>query len=223
MKRMTRWIIVPTLFAATAHAEPPPRDLAELQFQRDAIRFDHEYELSSFGKGASLHREWFAVQGDLDQRIDPEDFYRLVQRPDLIDAYNRRKDIYVAGTIVGAVGIAGSLVAFVALHPTLDDSNCALGSPAWQLCENNAHAKFEDQARSEMIWGFSLLGVGMIGAGIATWYHLHPHPISETEARQLAVAHNDKLRRTLGLPVLDVQVTPVATPSAGGLALSGRF
>jgi hypothetical protein len=60
---------------------------------------------------------------------------------------------------------------------------------------------------------------------------LHPHPITENEAKSLADGYNQRLQRELGLPVAvrepllrDVKLTPfLARSDTGGLALSARF
>lgn len=194
---------------ATHTAQPVPdehaRELAELQFRRDAIRFGDDYRITVSQYGGSVHREWFAVHGELDQRLDPEEFYRLVDRPDLVEAYEHRHNIMVGGLVVGAAAVVGGAIAYFEMRP------------------DPLAPDYADQNNTAVLTFSALLGVGAIGFGVATWYHLHPHPISENEAKQLAEQHNQALRRTLGLPVADVQITPVATPSSGGLALSGRF
>jgi len=219
--------VVASLVAQGAPSAPvaDPQAVAELQFRRDAIRFGDDYHISVSQYGGSVHREWFAVHGELDQRLDPEEFYRLVDRPDLVDEYNHRHNIMVGGVVVGGVAIAASMVALYAMHPTLDNGACS-SQPTFtasQMCEDAAQAKYDDENRSALLVTYGLVGVSAVGFGVAAWYHYHPHPISENEAKQLAEQHNQALRRTLGLPVADVQITPVATPASGGVALSGRF
>lgn len=204
-------------------ADPRAQQVAELQFRRDAIRFGDDYHISVSQYGGSVRREWFAMHGELDQRLDPHEFYRLVGRPDLADAYDHRHRVMLGGLVVGGVGMTASLVALIAMRPTLQIDSCAATDPNYQMCLDAANTKFLDEQQDAMLVGFGLLGVGTIGLVVGLWYHYHPHPISEDEAKQLADQHNQALRRTLGLPIVDVQLAPIATASSGGFALSGRF
>jgi hypothetical protein len=218
--------------SAPAPAPPPPaapapdthaREIAELQFRREAIRFGNDYEISVSKYGGSVHRQWVAVQGELDQRLDPHEFYRQVGRPDLADAYDTRHNVMIGGYVVGGVGFAASFVAYLAMRPTLDDSSCVVTDPGFQTCEAAADMKFHNDSNDALLVSLGAMGVGAIGLGVGLWYHYHPHPISENEAKQLADQHNQTLRRTLGLPVADVHLTPIANGSTSGFALIGRF
>ena len=193
------------------------REAAELQYRRDAIRFDHDFHILVAQNYGSVHREWFAVHGELDQRIDPEEFYKLVERPDLVEEYQHRHRMEVGGMVVGTIGVASGLLAYVALRESPDDA-CSAGA-----CDAAAAARIDEQNSTARLVSFSLLGVAAIGFGVGTYYALNAQPISEYEAKQLAEQHNQALRRTLGLPVVDVRVAPVASASSGGLALSARF
>lgn len=64
---------------------------------------------------------------------------------------------------------------------------------------------------------------------IGFYYYYHPHPISENDAKALADAYNQRLRRELGLPVVtrpllhDLKLTPFVARGDAGLTLGARF
>lgn len=220
---------LPAAAPAPAASVPAPapapdthaREVAELQYRREAIHFGNDYEISVSKYGGSVHRQWVAMQGELDMRLDPEEFYRRVGRPDLVGKYEHRRNLMIGGFVVSGIGYAASLVAFAAMYPKRD--MCSISDPGWSACEDMADARFDNDLHNAMFVSLGLIGVGTVGLVMGFWYHYHPHPISENEAKQLADQHNQKLRHTLGLPVVDVQLAPVATGSTSGFALSGRF
>lgn len=65
---------------------------------------------------------------------------------------------------------------------------------------------------------------------IGFYYYYHPPPISENDAKALAEAYNQRLRRELGLPVVtrrpllhDLKLTPFVARGDAGLTLGARF
>lgn len=178
--------------------DPQAHEIAELRFKRESIRFSNDFDITVTNNTGVIHRKWVALQGDLDERLSPDEFYQKVGRPDLAKAYDHRRDIMIGGWVVAGVGAA---VAAYALFSAPDDGN--------------------DDWNEHVFIGAGLAAV--VGGGVGWWYRFHPQPISESEAKQLAEQHNQELRRRLGLPVVDLQVAPVATGTTGGLALSGKF
>jgi hypothetical protein len=59
-------------------------------------------------------------------------------------------------------------------------------------------------------------GGGLLVALIGAYYLAKPHPVSESEAHELAKQHNSNLRRKYRL-------IPYASPHGGGMALGGQF
>ncbi|HEX7842323.1 MAG TPA: hypothetical protein VF469_32850 [Kofleriaceae bacterium] len=83
---------------------------------------------------------------------------------------------------------------------------------------------------SNLIPPLIAFGVGFAGTLIAIHYASDPHPIAENDAKALADAYNQRLRRELGLPVVtrrpllhDVEVTPFVARGDAGLTLGARF
>jgi hypothetical protein len=178
--------------------DPQAHEIAELRFKRESIRFGDDYDITVTNHGGSIQRKWVALQGDLDERLEPDDFYQKVGRPDLATAYDHRRDIMIGAYVV--TGLGAGLAAY-ALMSGSDDGN--------------------DDWNEHVFIGAGLVAV--VAGTVGTVYRFHLQPISESEAKQLAEQHNQALRRRLGLPVVDVRVAPVATGTNGGLALSGKF
>jgi hypothetical protein len=64
---------------------------------------------------------------------------------------------------------------------------------------------------------------------VGTYFSARPQPISEDDARALADAYNQRLRRRLGLPpaprpaLRDVTLTPYVAAHDAGAVLGARF
>jgi len=76
----------------------------------------------------------------------------------------------------------------------------------------------------------SAIGLGSVAVGVGTFHYQHPQPIGEDDARALADAYNQRLRRRLGLPpaprralLRDVTLTPYAAGRAAGAVVGARF
>jgi hypothetical protein len=214
----------PVAPAADAMAVLRARDQADYRYKREAIRFGNDYEVSLTTTGttatAAVHRMWITYQGELDQRLDPESFYDEVGRPDLVEEYRHRARIRRGGLIVSLVGLAAATG--FGLYALSQSCDVSLPPAQFSSCLDDRHQ-----------WGWWMLGAGavsLVGGGVALWYHYHPHPISEGEAKSLADEYNQHVRARLGLPVArteprvhDVGIAPLAAPHDLGLALGGRF
>ncbi|MEO7733375.1 MAG: hypothetical protein ABIY55_20605 [Kofleriaceae bacterium] len=192
-------------------AAPPPssteHEVAELKFKRQSIRFGTAFLVGngSFEQVES-GRGWRAFQGDLNEAMTAEQFYTAVGRPELIQGYNQRRTLGTVALVVGGVGLAAAFA--LSFSSGADDP---------------------DFGRNVDI----AIGVGAVCIGvtiIGIHYRGHAHPIDAQEAKALADAYNQGLRRQLGLPVAarqpvlrDVKIAPFATGTTGGLALSARF
>ena len=202
-------------------AEREQRELAELKFRRQALRFGDTWVVAAAGNVVSVSRRWIVHQGDLDQELEPEQFYAMVGRPDLGEAYGSRRTAKIAGYVVGVLAVTAGSVLALSLQ-----KECPIGAsePAFSMCLADNRQTFYTA------FGVGY-GVGLIGLSVGLWYSFHPHPISENEAKSLADVYNQRLRRELGLPVVarapllrDVKLTPfIGRSDTGGLALSSRF
>jgi hypothetical protein len=198
-----------------ASAEPPPprddaaerrereRELAELRYAREAIRFDDDVAVTGHDGSVSTRREWFAYRGESRHRLSEEELYEALGRPDLARTYRRRVRTVATLAVVGLAAILGG----------------------------SLYAGFGDTERDENLGIGVAIGGGVALTGALIYGH-HASPLGEGEAKRLADEHNQKLRRDLGLPHLgtssrprirDVQWAPVIGRDAAGLALTGRF
>jgi hypothetical protein len=76
----------------------------------------------------------------------------------------------------------------------------------------------------EFSTGALIPGMVISSVGLLAWYvglSWNPHPVSPTEARQLADEHNVELRKKLGLPPLQASLD--IRGDRLGLRLSGAF
>jgi hypothetical protein len=183
-------------------------DQAELTFHREAIRFSNALVI---GNGTitpvSSGRGWRAYQGDLDEELKPRAFYTAVGRPDLIPAYDHRRNLMIAGFTVCALGV-GTALATIVLNT--DPSS--------------------KHFRTGITVGSAALLVGVVGGFWGGHYLGAPHPIDVSEAKRLADAYNQGLRRQLRLPIAarrpalrDVTLAPFVGRDQGGVAMAARF
>jgi hypothetical protein len=201
-------------------AERDQREIAELKFRRQAIRFGNTLLVAATGNAVSVSTKWSVHRGELDQELEPEEFYTLVDRPELGEAYASRRKLMIAGYVVGIGAMAaGTLLAFTQQKECFGQSG-----PAHSMCTH-------DNTQSFLTALGAGYGISLVGILVGLWYQAHAHPITENEAKGLADVYNQGLRRELGLPVVrrepllrDLKLTPfVAHSDTGGLALSGRF
>ena len=208
-------------------AEREAHERAELKFHRRSLRFDATYEIVNYGQGGyGLSRQWVVFQGDLDQMIDVKDFYTQVGRLDLYEQYRSRRKTMIGFYVAAGVAAAVSLVFFSQMFSFGNRCDSAQSG-----CVDQQLKQDEDNVKT---YGTLTLVAGSVAAGaslIGLWYHFHPHPITENEAKTLADAYNQHLRQELGLPVVsrsepilhDLKLVPYASGSGAGVGLSARF
>ena len=209
-----------------ARAEREQREAAELQLNRRLIRFNNTYEPMPRDRDTVSRVRWSAYQGDPDQKLDPQAFYKQVGRPDLAEAYTTRRNLMV-GSFVGA-GVAFvaayALLAFnLSEHLSAENQCFSLPFDQYQQC-------LDQQSGPDYTGPLILFGLGTIGIGTGIYYALHRQPIDEAEARALGDAYNQRLRGQSAAPALrhrsllrDVGVTPYVTGRATGLVVGARF
>jgi hypothetical protein len=191
-------------------AERDRRDSAEAAYRTSALSFGDELLVSGDQHSTTTTRHWIVYQGELRRRLDPEQFYGVVGRPDLGARYRARTRRGIAAiTTGGALVLAGGVYSILTL---VRMDNCGTDDPDFAGCVD---AEGDRVTRTIAIG----LGVSLLGAavGIAGIHYLSTaHPVSESEAQALAERYNTQLRR-------DLRLAPYATANGGGLVLGGRF
>lgn len=195
---------------ATALREALQEERREREAREEA-EYEYRQEALSFGERLPLVTAWgslrVAYRGEMGRRLHGREFFKLVGRADLAEAYSRRRTIGWAFVAGGIVAIASGISALSASSssPEGEDTNRELG------------------------WG--LTGIGFVAAIVGTWIVQHPSPVSDAKIYNLAAKYNARLRSKYGLPVStsetparrDVLVTPYASDRGGGMVVSGRF
>jgi hypothetical protein len=185
---------------------PDPAE-GELRFRREAIGFNDTFVVQGGTVTSGGGRLWTPWQGELHLKLTPQQFYSLVNRPDLLAAHQSRRSTGTVVAVVGGLAMVGGAVFAV--------SDIKNGGPGRFLA------------------GMGIEVAGGVLFGIGLWYLITP-PIDEGQAKALAQQYNDNLRRKYGLPVAmrqrrdahrfsQVALTPFAGENRGGLVLSGRF
>lgn len=209
------------LVAQLAPAGEPDRDRArrELAYRKSALSFGDELVVSGDGESTTTTRNWVVYQGELHRRLEAEQFYSVIGRPELGALYRERVRRGIAGIATGGgLVLAGGVYALTTLM--LMD-HCSTSDPNFGDCVDAEDGRV---ARTIGIGvGVSLVGV-VVGA-VGIHYLRTAHPISEAEAQQLGEGYNDDLRRRHGLPTAqrELRLAPYASASGAGVALGGEF
>ena len=196
------------------------REIAELKFKRQSIRFGISSIDAQQGFVAE-DRRWMILRGDLDQQINPWRFYRIVGREDLAHAYNLRHAAMIGSYVMAGTTLAVSGV----LALSIDDPT---------VCKReltvDGHGRCIATLHPSLVPVWIMMGIGVTGIVVGTYFQLRPHPIAECDAKAMADEYNQRLRRQLGLPVVppepwlhDVKLTPYVADSNAGLVITGGF
>lgn len=193
---MNRTLVAPivavllALLAPAAHAQPGADDGVAIE------------DLSGVDCHGSFHEQWLPLTAS-GRHLEPDAFYRRLGREDLVAARHQRRYVAV-GSLVGGIALTGAAIYL----GTSSHRNCDLNDPQFSMCvDQNAR---DSGTNAAMVAG--TLALGGAAFAISTWYFLHPEPISEAEAEELAAEHNAR-----------VQLAPYASPTGGGVAVAGRF
>jgi hypothetical protein len=196
------------------------RALAELKFNRRSIRFEPSDRDERSGSTARLP-DWVFLRGELDQPLDPPAFYRLVSRDDLAWAYGRRRGLKIGGFVLASTSLVVAGVLFGGNDTPFCDYE--LTPDGHGRCLRTHHPSLIGAAGA-------MLGIGVTSALIGFYFAARSQPISEDDARALADAYNQRLRRRIGLPVAprhallrDVTLTPYVAGRDAGAVLGARF
>jgi len=206
--------------AIEAQAERARRQAAELVFQQQALRFGPSYDLGGHhtpGGGQG----WQVFRGAVNAELDAPAFYQALGREDLADAYRQRHTWMLGG--YAASGLAFVAAGLLAVRKS-DYSACSaqLDAVAYQRCWND-HTLSQAPA-------LIAIGVGLTATAFASYFYRNPQPIDERDAKALADAYNQRLRRQLGLPVAaprpivrNLALAPFVAAGDRGLVLRATF
>lgn len=211
----------PALLSNEARTEHTQRHAAEMVFRQRSLRFGPSYEIGAQHTYDYLGSQWQVFCGRVDQELGALEFYRAIGRPDLAHAYQRRRALMVGGFVAGELAFVAAAVLYVKGH--LDLSSCnSLQGQSYAHC-----AEMHTSMLSPML---ITAGSGMAAMAFSVYFYRNPHPIDENDAKSLADAYNQRLRRELGLPVAirrpilrDVTLRLYVAEHDTGLALGGQF
>ena len=194
--------------AAPPVAPPAPVSASDAQ-QHYEERFIGFPEVLTLAGTPSLIRWVQPYEGKYQKPLVGDAFYRKIQRPDLVEAYQNKQGTRMAlGVMGGGATVGGMVLMFSALF------------------DSEAH-----YARIPV--GGVVMTAGLVGMLVGAY--LNPHPVEPSEARRLADAYNQKLRGELGLsgerapepvapkPAVHARLTPLWGPGGAGLGLQGSF
>jgi hypothetical protein len=211
-------IVEPTAAVARSIDTEPPytepttgdrRAAAELRFRRESIGFGSEVSvymvLKPDRRVAGVSQHWYPYRGVTKARLEPDAFYRLVGRNDLVDQYRRRR-----ATMLGLFWGGGVV---------------ALGSALVGLASLQTDSERLSRLQTGTLVG---LCVGLSAAALGRYLQTSLEPISDNEARKIAEQYNKRLRSSLGLPLSarmrrDVRVLPYVGGKDAGLAIATVF
>jgi hypothetical protein len=210
----------------SALPQPPadvPRADAQEQYDQQAIGFD------DFGGVVTEHGvvrgtvQWTSPYlGKYKRPLVGADFYRAVNRPDLVKQYEDRAALKT-GLIVGGglTALAGMIAATVmASSQATTCTPITPGSFSMPTCTTPAPV---DPALGWLAVGGIVTGgvVAIVGAGI------NPDPVGDVGKRELAESYNRDLWQRLNAEphadAVDVQVVPQIGKDGGGVSVAVRF
>lgn len=231
----------------STEAPPPPEapvrpapSFAEAQEQYELrhIGFDDFVAVptSSLATYTTPVARWSVpYEGKYRKPLEGEAFYQKVGRADLVEAYQgRMRTKAVIGLAGGATLLAGGIVLFSGISRNTED--CDAFSPGFGACMDRNQRSF-DSGRSR-----AQLGAVIAAAGTGLLFYAFmrdAHPVTASEARELADVYNKQLRTELGLSdepapaptplqrkrpnVIQASLTPAVGPGGGGLLLNAVF
>ncbi|MGE0868643.1 MAG: hypothetical protein AB7P03_08780 [Kofleriaceae bacterium] len=199
------------------------------QYRRERIRFTRRVKvegigyqgLTGLGIAAGMGQEksgWPALRGEQDIELSPTEFYAIVGRPDLADAYRRRRRLGIGGMLVGVAALAAGTYTFF----------------KWQHIAAVEHERGVDGGPAGLYQASTVLlaGVGLVGFVGGAYLYRHRQPMTENEAKVLAEDYNRRLYHRIHLgddtpsrehrATRSVQLAPYVGHEAG-LLVTGSF
>ncbi len=217
-------LLCTALTSARASAETPAE-----QYERQYIGFNEAVVVSA--QTGTVVSQWTApYEGKYKKPLQGAAFYKKVGREDLALAYTNKMSLKTTAGIAGGAAIVGSSILLITAF-SAQGEDCDALSPGFNACFSRERERFDRKSQQVLI------GVGLSGAGIAALWlamAIDPHPVTASEARELADDYNQRLKADLGLsdegkPLrsrshsIQAWLTPVLRPDGAGLLLSGAF
>jgi len=214
--------------------ERAPSEDAPLRDPADAYE-DQYIGFDDFGSVVTDHGrvtgtvQWSVpYEGKYKRPLTGIDFYRKLGRADLVQEYQDRETLKDGLMIGGTVLLIGGLIAAVAIQSSRNQmEDCgSVTNPGFSACVDrnvNSTPTSPDPLAIAAALGGLLGGGAMVWAGAA----VDPNPVGTVEARQLADAYNQELRRRLGVAPqadgVDIRVLPHLEEGGAGVSLAVRF
>lgn len=201
------------------------------QYEQQYIGFDELVAVNA-SNGAVVSQWTVPYVGKFKRPLEGDSLYKLVGRNDLVQAYEEKMNTKTLVSVVGgATLVGGGILALTTL--AAKDEDCDVFSPGVDACFNRNQQQFRDRMTTSLVG----MGISAVGTGVLTWGLLmNPHPVTPSEARELADGYNKKLKGDLGLsedgtpvapppaaPTIQARLSPVFGPNGAGLRLSGTF
>jgi hypothetical protein len=191
----------------------------EFKFKLLSVRFAPSYLAEARLKRGT--RQWQLYRGSRDQELGSPEFYQMVGRDDLAQAYQHRRYAMYGAYLTGGVAFGTAAVLTLINESHYEPCNMIEGEGGL-VCVNQQHRSLAPVIIA--------LAVGLVGVGVGTYYQRTPQPIDEGDAKALADAYNRELRGKLGLTaeahaprLRDLAVAPYAGGSGAGVAVGARF
>lgn len=217
--------------ATPALPSKPGMDPVE-QYERQYIGFDELVAIH--GRTGTITQATLPYEGKFKKPLEGDALYQKVGRQDLVEAYQSKMTAKTFLGIVGGAAVAGGLV--VSINGlAAKNENCGVYQDfnGFDACVDRSIQQADERHQTVLSgMGISAAGLGLLMVGI----FINPHPITPSEARELADIYNKKLKTDLGLSEDGTPVAPLARPAAiqarfapvfrhdgGGLVLSGTF
>ncbi|QRK12544.1 hypothetical protein JQX13_22465 [Archangium violaceum] len=214
-------------------SKPKPLTDPVEQYEQQYIGFD-EFVALNGQTGTVVAQTSLPYEGKFKRPLQGDAFYKKVGREDLVQAYQGKIALKtVIGIAGGAALVGGAIFGINGLNAGEED--CAgyddyAGSSA---CFDRNWAR-QDEQRAKFLTGLGISTAGIVALAAAIL--INPHPVTASEARELADGYNKKLKTNLGLsedgtPIapperpaaIQARFSPVFRPDGGGLMLSGTF
>jgi hypothetical protein len=222
---------VPATPAPMAPVRPaPPAAGPTEQYEQQYIGFDELVAVNA-GTGAVVSQRTIPYVGKFKKPLEGDALYKLVGRKDLVQAYQDKMNTKTFVSVLGGAALLGGGILSVAAIGAKDE-DCDVFSDSFDACFERNRQSFKGRTAT------TLLGIGIsgVGIGVLSWgLMMSPHPVTPSEARELADGYNKQLKGNLGLSEDGTPVTPAATPTiqarlspvlglhGAGLRLSGTF
>jgi hypothetical protein len=159
-------------------SETTSTEEAREAYAKQVIWFQNMVGVNQYGNVVS---SWSTVyKGKYRQRLEPEDFYREVGRPDLAEAYASNSSQASWSSALATIGLLGTI-----------------GGGSWWLAEGISSSYGADSDTTLPI----VITAGSAAMMVAGFVIMPDkvHPVSSSEALEMADEHNKKLKKELGL------------------------